>query len=457
MLRNRVICFTFLALLCTVFSSLEKRTDGLHVFSAHYGGRPAILPSRAADPTLSHSVTFSIRLKNLDKLEEILYDVSSPSSGNYGKHWKKEEIMKLIGNQEASSVVEQYLKSRGVSIVNRSLFGEFITAVGKIEVWERIFSTKFHEFYHDDWTSSPLSTAWRSERGAPLIRSLQYSLTDELLEHVDTIFNVADFPPVLKKIGSSFSRSSVHSSSLNGNYDFSGFITPQSLFSHYAVNPKLGNSFTSQAAFQSLDQNFVPSDLTAFQTFFNLTVQGLASSYGGHVSNTACKKGNDDLDTCSEANLDAEYLMAIAQGVPTSSLYWDGGWVPFLTYLQSLSSSSSPARPDVVSISYGNYESDFSQSYIQTFNNLMLQLGVMGVSVLVASGDDGVSGYKTASTSQCGYNPMFPASSPYVTTIGATQVSETGCFFSFFLFSDLFFRSLFPCVFYRAQKKVRQK
>jgi tripeptidyl-peptidase-1 len=428
MSRNWFTCFLFLALICIVLcSNVDKKVEGSNIFTAHYGGRFSLYPSHPADPSHVHSVTFSIRLKNLDKLEEVLYDVSNPSSGNYGKHWKKEEIMKLIGNHEASLAVEQHLRSHGISIINKSPFGEFITAVGKIEIWERIFSTKFHEFYHDDWSS--VSTS--SDKVTPLIRSLQYTLTEELLEHVDTVFNVADFSPVFRKIGGR----AVHSNSLSGSYDLSNLITPQSLYSHYSINPKLGNAFTSQATFQCKDQTFVPSDLTAFQTYFGLPVQSLASSYGEHISNSACKKGSDGIETCSEANLDLEYMMAIAQGVPTSSIYWEGcGWISFLTYLQSLSSTSSPALPDVLSISYGSYESDLSQSYVQTFNNFALQLGVMGVSILVASGDDGVSGFKTKSTSQCGYNPQFPASSPYVTSIGATQVSEMLWFSFLFLF-----------------------
>ena len=52
------------------------------------------------------------------------------------------------------------------------------------------------------------------------------------------------------------------------------------------------------------------------------------------------------------------------------------------------------------------------------------KLGLQGVTVLAASGDSGVSGDDDKPL--CGYNPDFPASSPYVTSVGATQGPEWG-------------------------------
>lgn len=47
--------------------------------------------------------------------------------------------------------------------------------------------------------------------------------------------------------------------------------------------------------------------------------------------------------------------------------------------------------------------------------------------MIVSSGDDGVSGYNTrVNPGACGFFPLFPASSPHVTTVGATQGPESG-------------------------------
>ena len=53
-----------------------------------------------------------------------------------------------------------------------------------------------------------------------------------------------------------------------------------------------------------------------------------------------------------------------------------------------------------------------------------MKLSLMGVTLVAASGDDGVAGAPARTDPvRCGYYPMFPASSPYVTSVGATMVS----------------------------------
>ena len=50
-------------------------------------------------------------------------------------------------------------------------------------------------------------------------------------------------------------------------------------------------------------------------------------------------------------------------------------------------------------------------------------LGTRGVTIVVASGDDGVANYPArGNASACGFFPSYPASSPFVVSVGATQV-----------------------------------
>jgi len=50
-----------------------------------------------------------------------------------------------------------------------------------------------------------------------------------------------------------------------------------------------------------------------------------------------------------------------------------------------------------------------------------------GLTAFCASGDDGVANFQARSNpSACGFTPSFPATSPYVLTIGATQGPEAG-------------------------------
>ena len=90
--------------------------------------------------------------------------------------------------------------------------------------------------------------------------------------------------------------------------------------------------------------------------------------------------------------------------------------------------SADPNPPHVLSMSYDLLESDPRYKefgYDVKFNLEAQKLGVRGVTVVVASGDDGAAGYEARSNKKlCGLNPSFPSSSPWVTSVGATMGPE---------------------------------
>ena len=143
------------------------------------------------------------------------------------------------------------------------------------------------------------------------------------------------------------------------------------------------------------------------------------------MSDSACSISRQN---CAEANLDVQYIMAISQVTPTTFFYWNSTsdlWESFLVNLASRRGTST--TPLVVSISYTAPEYQFSSTYVHRFNMEALKLAAQGVTIIAASGDDGVHCAQTfcsSSTPVCGYYPSFPASSPYVTAVGATQVSN---------------------------------
>jgi hypothetical protein len=141
------------------------------------------------------------------------------------------------------------------------------------------------------------------------------------------------------------------------------------------------------------------------------------------MSNRACSA---NIDSCAEANLDVQYLMGISQVSPTAFYYWNSTTDPWVGFLLSLASRrGSSTTPTVISISYGSVESQISTAYLHSFNIEALKLAAQGVTIVASSGDDGVNcaaGLCGGSAAVCGYYPTFPASSPYVTAVGATQV-----------------------------------
>ena len=117
-------------------------------------------------------------------------------------------------------------------------------------------------------------------------------------------------------------------------------------------------------------------------------------------------------------------MMATSQGSPTTHWYTDdffGDW------LIAVANFTNP--PLVLSISYGLDEKYVTRLAHETFNTQAIKCGAMGITIFAASGDDGAhsSSVRGRRTEHCGYEPDFPAASPYVTAVGATAVSEHRC------------------------------
>jgi len=94
--------------------------------------------------------------------------------------------------------------------------------------------------------------------------------------------------------------------------------------------------------------------------------------------------------------------------------------------------------PMVQSISYGWAEFDQcaispsscskigvnSQGYVLRVNTEFQKIGMNGVSLIVASGDSGANGRTDENCSENHFNPDFPSCSPFVTSVGATEIRD---------------------------------
>jgi len=68
-----------------------------------------------------------------------------------------------------------------------------------------------------------------------------------------------------------------------------------------------------------------------------------------------------------------------------------------------------------------------SQDYVVAVNNEFMQIGLTGVSILISSGDSGANGRTDPDCSLPYLKPDYPAASPYVTAVGATQINNPVC------------------------------
>lgn len=120
----------------------------------------------------------------------------------------------------------------------------------------------------------------------------------------------------------------------------------------------------------------------------------------------------------------------------------NNGQEDFLDWMMYLANHT--IVPYVQSVSYDDQEYGLPDSNMAALNVEFQKVGLRGVSLLFAAGDDGVGGYDArTNASFCSqFNPTFPGSSPYVlsltcvdgngipdafrwvTSIGGTQLSQ---------------------------------
>ena len=385
----------------------DRHSISTHIFGESIpllSSRTDLVRQSRAQQDYVHEVTFIIRQNNMDELTRVLHDVSNPSSPNYGQHWTRDAVIALTVNPEGQGAVTSYLLSKGAFVVSISSTREYIRAKAAISVWEAMFNTEFYAFHLTQYNGK-VNKVMRAEK---------YWIPRVLESHIDCVLNMIDVPlrlfGYLPKVASSpISDGYASSTSVD--------ITPQVIQSYYNMSSTVtGSTLSTQATFASIEQYLSPTDLNTFQKDFGLIVQPISKDIGNFTSNTLCIR---DPNSCVESNLDIQYIMGISQISPTTYWYSD---LSFGDWLYTVANTKNP--PLVISISYGQDEAYTSSSELDLFNNQAIKLGAMGVSIFVSSGDDGANSrdVRTSGKSSCGYSPSFPATSPYVTAVGATSV-----------------------------------
>jgi len=350
-----------------------------------------------------HEVTMTVALK-VDQakralLEKTFWEVSDPKHEKYGQHMTVDDITKLFDvPQERVDAVVEYFKKSGATTVEVNPNKDMITVKMAAADTEKALRTKLGFFTH-------------SERsGMRIVRaSGHYHLPDDIAPHVSLVGEMLQFPRLrLKKLqglkaGAGSWPNGCAASGCNG------LVTPQVLAQRYQFpdpsDATVQGSSMAVAEFQG--QYFKDSDLKAFGTSChrNVTVDKII--------------GGDEQSAGIEAELDIEYIKGVAPQNSLTVIY--NAQYSLLDWANTLNSMTD--APLVVSVSYGNDEvQQSSTQYMLTCNTAFMKAGAKGISILFASGDQGVCG-----RSGCGmifhsrFHPDFPAASPYITAVGGTD------------------------------------
>ena len=380
----------------------------------------------SSQPSNNDVITLQVGLnyKNSDKLEDLIYSVSTPGSKNYGKYYSKAQVDALIKpSSDDCNAVEAWLKHSGVT--NFENDGYHVTFSTTVEKANGLLSTTFQNYKDKD--------------GVVKLRTTEYSVPDDLANIIDLITPTTFFGKTHAQaaIPHEARMPTVVKRQFDGNC--SSVFTHQCAkeaynIQNYTADAKSG----SRVAFSSfLNQSAQYSDLAAFEKFFNIPSQNFTVELINNGVNWQ-NATNDNINNFAEANLDSQYVL-IAHPLPVTE-FITGGSPPFignldepqngtnsnepyLEYYQYLLAKENADLPQVISNSYGDDEQTVPYKYAKRVCDLIGVAGLRGISVLESSGDTGVGApcMTNDGTNKPVFTAEFPGTCPYVTAVGGTQ------------------------------------
>ena len=346
----------------------------------------------------SHStvrLVFAIKQNDRSFLREKLFLVSDPKSSSYGHYMNFDEIAKHVyGNPASVKVLQDSLGEFGIVLESRhfTIGKDFAVVDVPVLVAEKMFTAEFHTYKS-------------RESGDVYVKSVNYTVPDGLKSHIDFVFGISEFP----RPSTVFVRHHIRRRGDGGD------VTPDLLYKDYKIGNYTSKSpNNSQAIASFLKQYFSPIDLSDFQQNYNLTNHTVSKIVGT----------NDPNNPGVEASLDVQFIMSTGRGVDTwfvsTSELANHNQEGFLYWI--LAQVNTTNSPLVHSVSYGDMEDSIPVDFMNRVEIEFQKFGVSGRTVFFASGDIGVD---CTGVLNRHFRPMWPSSSPHVTTVGgAVSLTE---------------------------------
>ncbi|KAI9452793.1 subtilisin-like protein [Lactarius psammicola] len=407
-------------------------------------------------PPAGTTIDLRIALKphSENALINALYQVSEPGNQRhnlfatpllgapvliYGKHLSKEQVAELVApHPDTLELINSWLEHHAVSSSSISMThgGSWLTVSGvPVSQANELLGASYQLYRH-------------TQVNETILRTVRYALPATLHAHVQTVAPTTHFASarMLQQMPRSHSGGAAVSPSeaapgepinvLSRRDEFNYLVTPGFLRWLYKTTDYVPVA-TAQNALGVVgyhEQYPSPSDLTTFMQKYRTEGQ----TQGGDATFTVEKVNGGEYDPNNpgvEANLDIQYTQAMA--FPIRHIYYStGGAPPFIPSNNVPTNTNEPfldwlgyvlslaTIPPTITMSYGSEEQTVPQDYATNVCHLFARLGARGVSVIFSSGDVGVGGGDCIANDGSGkvrFQPNFPASCPFVTSVGGTN------------------------------------
>ena len=357
-----------------------------------------------APDTLIHGVTLVFKRSSAQEadLQQLLTRQTDPSSPLY-HHWlTPDEFAARFGIAEADiAATESWLQSHGFTIDNLS--DDRITFSGTADQIQQAFGAELHHY--------------RSNNETHFAPATDLSLPPALAPVTAAVLHLSDFrpKPSVRAIRPDYTTLS----------NQAHFLGPEDLYDMYDLSTFLGAPNSGE--FQSLTivgQSFVntgyPSMIYNFQSLFRYGSLGINPVIVPGSGNEAIHPGD-----VGESEIDLEYSSSLLKDAGIFFVYTgsSNNYDVFDALTFAVANDTSP----VISISYGICEQLVSTTDLQQYNAVFEQAAAQGQTIVASSGDAGATAcapYSSGTTAQQQQLAVsFPASSPYVTAVGGTQMA----------------------------------
>ncbi|KAI0749811.1 subtilisin-like protein [Daedaleopsis nitida] len=419
----------------------------------------------SADPSATVPLKFALTQSNLHNLDEYLLDIADPDSPNYGKHWTPAQVAETFRPSENSvGTVHSWLVNDGGIAPHRirlSPDGGALHLDATVAEAEQLLSAEYFVYRHGDDGRERLGC----HHG--------YHLPEHVSKHVDLVWPTVHFggPSAgnlsrranMGKDGSSrihrpkgAPKGIAEASAMEpGPTNCDKGVTLDCLRGLYDFNYTLVSAKKNTVAVVEFGSNvFLPSDLDLFFKKFDTPQVGhrptLVSIAGGHLN-----ASETDSENLGESTMDFQLVMGLLGSQQDVLLYQvgknnsdqfttdellvalDGSYCSAKGVdAEHLADCGNKPRANVVSISYSTNYDVVDPDVTPALERQCAEFGKLaltGITFVVSSGDTGVSfgnqklcnanGTAVTGNKAGSFVPQFPASCPYVTTVGATQVA----------------------------------
>jgi kumamolisin len=341
------------------------------------------------------SVTVLLRPKA--DLKKALAKIESASPRNR-QYLTRDEFRETYGAKAQDiEAVEKFAGQNSLDVASVDVARRSVVLSGRADSFQKAFSVKLGYFKHPGGT-------YRGRKGSIFVPA-------ELAPIVVGVFGLDNRPQARTHF-----RLSKHGVKPKGKGAAASFTPPQ-VAQLYGFPSQVDGTGETIAIIE-LGGGYSPADLSAY--FSGLGVQAPDISSVSVDGGQNAPVGNPN-SADGEVLLDIEVAGSIATGarfVVYFGSQQDNGFLDALT----TAVHDTVRHPSVVSISWGGPESTWSQQAKTAFDQALQEAAALGVTVLVAAGDDGSSdGVKGGKP-----NVDFPASSPYATACGGTRLVAAG-------------------------------